>query len=63
MREKVGTASKVYWILPLINDEVRATVKAVAAEYSDVVLVVPDSQKQGFHPTGAGYKTLAGQTK
>lgn len=63
VREKVGTKSKVYWILPLINDEVQAAVKNIAKEYNDIVLTVPDTEKKGIHPTNIGYKTLANQTK
>lgn len=70
MREKVK-ASKVYWILPVGNspksevplEAIQYAVKAVAEIYGDVVLPIKNTQADGIHPSTAGYKELAKQTK
>jgi lysophospholipase L1-like esterase len=56
-------ANRVYWILPAIKPDIQATVKKVAAEYGDIVLPITRLQKDGVHPSWAGYKELANQTK
>lgn len=61
-RSKVK-ADKVFWILPAIKPHVQSMVKLVAKEYNDVVLEIPNLQKDGIHPSWAGYKKLAEQTK
>jgi lysophospholipase L1-like esterase len=63
IREKVGTTARVFWILPAINPEVQAIVKSMAEEYGDTVLPITRLQKDGVHPSWAGYKQLAEKTK
>jgi lysophospholipase L1-like esterase len=63
IREKVGTAARVFWILPAINPTVQAIVKSMAEEYGDTVLPITRLQKDGVHPSWAGYKELAEKTK
>jgi lysophospholipase L1-like esterase len=63
IREKVGTTSRVFWILPAINPAVQAMVKSMAEEYGDTVLPITRLQKDGVHPSWAGYKELAEKTK
>ena len=63
IREKVGTTARVFWILPAIKPEIQAIVKSMAKEYGDTVLPITRLQKDGVHPSWAGYKELAEKTK
>jgi lysophospholipase L1-like esterase len=63
IREKVGTTARVFWILPAIKPEIQAIVNAMAKEYGDTVLPITRLQKDGVHPSWAGYKELAEKTK
>ena len=56
-------ADRVYWILPAIKPDIQEIVKKVAAENGDVVLPITRLQKDGVHPSTAGYKELADKTK
>jgi lysophospholipase L1-like esterase len=53
----------VYWILPAIKPDIQEMVKKVAAENGDTVLPMTRLQKDGIHPSWAGYKELAESTK
>ncbi len=63
IREKVGTNSRVFWILPAIKPDVQEIVKQLASDYGDSVLPITRLQKDGVHPSWAGYKELAEKTK
>lgn len=63
MREKVGTSSRVFWILPAIKPDIQEIVKQMAKEYGDTVLPISRLQKDGVHPSWSGYKILAEGTK
>jgi hypothetical protein len=52
LREKVGTAARVFWILPAIKPEIQAIVKAMALEYGDTVLPIAESAKTTSIPPG-----------
>jgi len=56
-------ADRVYWILPAIKPDIQEMVKKVAAENGDIVLPMTRLQKDGVHPSWAGYKELAESTK
>jgi len=56
-------ADRVYWILPAIKPDIQEDVYAVAAMHGDVVLPITRLQKDGIHPSSAGYKQLAEKTK
>jgi len=56
-------ADRVYWILPAIKPDIQETVKKVAQKYGDIVLPITRLQKDGVHPSWAGYKELADKTK
>jgi len=56
-------ADRVYWILPAIKPDMQNIVRKVAAENGDVVLPITRLQKDGIHPSWAGYKELAESTK
>ena len=64
-------AKRVFWILPSgvhpknnvpVND-IQQMVRLVADEYSDIVLPVTRLQADGIHPSTAGYKELANNTR
>jgi lysophospholipase L1-like esterase len=63
VREKVGANTRVFWILPAIKPDIQDIVKQMAKEYGDIVLPITKLQKDGVHPSWAGYKELANQTK
>ena len=56
-------ADRVYWILPAIKPDVQEIVRKVAAQYGDTVLPITRLQADGVHPSWAGYKKLAEETK
>jgi lysophospholipase L1-like esterase len=64
-------ADRVYWILPANNlkasevpiQEIQRVVKKVASEYNDIVLPIPVLQKDGIHPSHAGYSEIAYETR
>ena len=56
-------ADRVYWILPAIKPDIQDIVRTVAAENGDVVLPITRLQKDGVHPSWAGYKDLADRTR
>ena len=64
-------AERVYWILPAGNlkasevniQYIQVLIKEIAKEYGDVVLPISNLQKDGIHPSWAGYKDLAEKTK
>ena len=70
MRDRV-TASRVFWVLPYGNGQaagvdiatIQATVKAIAAKHGDTVLPITRVQPDRIHPSWAGYKDIANQTK
>ena len=63
VREKVGTGSRVFWILPAIKPDIQEIVKQMTKDYGDTVLPITKLQKDGVHPSWAGYKILAEGTK
>ncbi len=63
IREKVGTNSRVFWILPAIKPDIQEIIKQLATDYGDSVLPITRLQKDGVHPSWAGYKELAEKTK
>ncbi len=70
LRERVQ-ADKVFWILPAGNlkasgvdiEIIQKMVTLVAEQYKDTVLPITRLQKDGIHPSWAGYKDLAEKTK
>jgi lysophospholipase L1-like esterase len=64
-------AERVYWILPAGNlkasevniQYIQLLIKEIAKEYGDVVLPISNLQRDGIHPSWAGYKDLAEKTK
>jgi lysophospholipase L1-like esterase len=64
-------AKRVFWILPsgvhpkntVSISDIQAMVRLVAEENGDIVLPVTRLQKDGIHPSTAGYKEIAEKTK
>ena len=56
-------AERVFWILPAIKPDVQEMVRIVAKDHGDVILLIPNLQADKVHPSGAGYKKLAEQTR
>ena len=64
-------ADRVFWILPAGNlkaggvdiKDIQKMVNIVAQENGDTVLPITRLQKDGIHPSGAGYKELVEKTK
>jgi lysophospholipase L1-like esterase len=56
-------ADRVYWILPAIKPDIQEIVRKVAAKNGDTVLPITSLQKDGVHPSWAGYKQLGEQTR
>ena len=61
-RAKVA-GSKVFWVLPAIKPEIQQIVKDIAQQNGDTVLPINSLQKDGIHPSWAGYKDIAEKTK
>jgi len=64
-------AKRVFWILPsgvhpknnVPVENIQKMVRQVAEENGDIVLPVTRLQKDGIHPSWAGYKDIAEKTK
>ena len=64
-------ADRVYWILPAGNlkasevniQYIQLLIEEIAQEYGDIVLPISNLQKDGIHPSWAGYKDIAQKTK
>jgi lysophospholipase L1-like esterase len=63
IREKVGTTARVFWILPAIKPSIQEIVREIAKDYGDSVVPITRLQKDGVHPSWAGYKEIAEKTK
>jgi len=56
-------AERVFWILPAIKPDVQEMVRIVARDHGDTILPIPNLQADKVHPSWAGYKKLAEQTR
>jgi lysophospholipase L1-like esterase len=57
-------AAQVIWILPALKDDIRQTIRAVAAQHNDRVLDTTDQAgPDHLHPTTAGYRLIASWTQ
>jgi lysophospholipase L1-like esterase len=62
------TAQQVYWILPPCNNKfckpiINEIVETIARSHGDIIIKTDRLQKDGIHPSWAGYKELAEKTK
>jgi len=62
MRERVE-GKRVFWILPAIKPHIQDMVKIIAKNFGDTVLPITKLQPDKVHPSWAGYKEIAGNTK
>ena len=67
MRRNV-TAGRVYWILPPCNDKfckpsINEIVEIIAKNFGDTIISTKRLQADAIHPSWAGYKELAEQSK
>ena len=67
MRQRVK-ASRVYWILPPCNSKfckpnVNEIVEIISRNFGDTIIKTERLQTDAIHPSWAGYKELAEQTK
>jgi lysophospholipase L1-like esterase len=67
MRRRVD-AQHVYWIMPPCNDkfckqDINEIVEIIARNYGDTIIGTKRVQQDSIHPSWAGYKELADQTK
>ena len=63
LRSRVSAKSKVYWILPAIKPHIQEIVRDIAEKNNDIILPILSLQKDGIHPSWAGYKDLAEKIK
>jgi lysophospholipase L1-like esterase len=56
-------ADRVFWILPAIKPNIQDIVRRVAADYGDTVLPITSLQPDKIHPSWAGYKQIAKETR
>jgi lysophospholipase L1-like esterase len=69
MRSKV-VGKRVFWVLPAGNLKasevniqwIQGLVREIAAKYGDVVLPITRLQRDGIHPSWAGYKDIVERT-
>ena len=67
MRARVD-AEHVYWIMPPCNDkfckpDINEMVEIIARNHGDTIIGTKRLQTDAIHPSWAGYKELANQTK
>ena len=70
MRKRV-TANRVFWVLPMGNnpksgvslEDIQAAVVEIAEKHGDVIIATKRLQKDGIHPSWAGYRELSAQSK
>jgi len=62
MRERVE-GKRVFWIMPAIKPHIQEMVKIIAKNFGDTVLPITRLQTDKIHPSWAGYKEIAGNTK
>jgi len=62
------TAGQVYWIMPPCNDkfckpDINEIVEIIARNHGDIILKTNRLQKDAIHPSWAGYKELANESR
>ena len=70
MRSRIN-AEHVYWVLPYGNspksgvslESIQSTVRTIAKAHGDTIVPFTRVQKDGIHPSWAGYKQIAEDTK
>ena len=70
IRQRVD-AERVYWILPAGNlkaggidiKNIQEIVEIIARNYGDTIVPITKTEKDGIHPSRAGYKEIAAATR
>jgi len=62
LRDRVQ-ADRVFWILPAIKPDVQRMVQNLADHYGDTVLPILRLQADRIHPSWAGYRAIAEETR
>lgn len=62
MRQRIE-GKQVFWIMPAVKPHIQAMVEIIARNFGDTVLPITKLQPDQIHPTWAGYKEIALQTK
>jgi lysophospholipase L1-like esterase len=62
LRSKVQ-AERVFWIMPAVKPEVQDMIRVVAQAHKDMIITIPNLQRDGVHPSWAGYKKIVEQTR
>jgi len=62
LRDRVQ-ADHVFWVMPAIKPDIQSMVRNVAESRGDTILPITRLQKDGVHPSWAGYKELADRTR
>ena len=63
LRKRISSYSKVYWILPAIKPDIQDIVTDIAQQHEDIVIPITRLQKDGVHPSWAGYRQLGEMIK
>ena len=56
-------ADRVFWILPAIKPHIQSIVKDIAQQHGDTVVPITALQKDGVHPSTAGYRAIKEATR
>ena len=62
MRQRIE-GKRVFWIMPAVKPHIQDMVRIIAKNFGDTVLPITKLQPDKVHPSWAGYKELAGNTK
>jgi hypothetical protein len=63
LRNRVDPNSRVFWIVPAINNEVQDIVKLIAEQNHDTIVNIKKTEPDGVHPTWTGYRDIVKQIK
>ena len=63
LRKRISSSSKVYWILPAIKPDIQDIVTDIAQQQGDIVIPITRLQRDGVHPSWAGYRQLGEMIK
>jgi lysophospholipase L1-like esterase len=63
LRSRVSDADRVFWIMPPIKPPVQDIVAIIANAHGDIIIKTDRLQADKIHPSTAGYKELANETR